>query len=56
MKIQDWDINVIQQLGMVLDAIAAAHENNDLLSLVLLEESKEQQESLVAVTDYVTLL
>jgi hypothetical protein len=60
MKVQHRNINVIQQLGMVFDRVAAGEEyDNFLLRLlvahVLFQECKEQKESSVRRADDVSL-
>lgn len=55
-QLQNGEINVVQQLGVVLNAVTAGEENNDLLLQVALEEREQQQEALVSLTDNITLL
>jgi hypothetical protein len=47
MQVQHRQINVVQQLCVVLDAIAARKEDDDFLLQVALEEGEEQQKALV---------
>ncbi len=58
MEIEDGEINVVEQLGVVLDGVTAAEEDNNLLLLVLhrLEEREEQDETLVGLAKNVALL
>lgn len=57
-QIQDRAVDVVQQLGVVLDGGAAAEEDNDLLLLGLhfAQEGEEKQETLVALAQDVALL
>lgn len=55
-KIEYGHIDVVEQFSMILDAVAAAHENNDLLARVPFQESEEQQKSPIALADDVALL
>jgi hypothetical protein len=54
-KLENREINVVQQLGVVLDTVAAGEEDNNLLLEVTLEEREEKQESLVGFTEDVAL-
>lgn len=55
MKVKDWDINVVEQFGVVLDRVAAREEDDDLLLDVLSQECEEQHESLIRVAHHVAL-
>ncbi|TKW56812.1 hypothetical protein CTA1_6381 [Colletotrichum tanaceti] len=55
-QVQHRQVDVVEQLGVVLDRVATAEEDNDLLLEVALEEREEQQEALVGVADDVPLL
>lgn len=57
-QVQHRAVNVVEQLGVVLDAVAAAEEDNDLLLLGLhfSQERKEQEEALVALAQDIALL
>ncbi|KAH3686753.1 hypothetical protein WICPIJ_002275 [Wickerhamomyces pijperi] len=55
-KIQHWQINVVQQLGVVLDRVTRGQEHDNLLLDVLLQEGEQQEETLVGLTHNVTLL
>jgi hypothetical protein len=55
-KLENGKINVVQQLGVVLNTVAAGEEDNDLLFEVTLEEGEEKQETLVGFTEDVALL
>ena len=46
-KVQDRNVDVIQQLGVVFDRVAAREENDDLLLHVLFEEGEEEEEAAV---------
>lgn len=41
------DVNVVQQLTVKLDAVAAAEKHHDLLASVFFQEREQQQEALV---------
>ncbi len=55
-QVQHGQVDVVEQLGVVLDAVAAREEDDDLLLEVALEERKQQQKTLVGVADDVALL
>ena len=55
MDIEDWDIDIIQQLGVELDRVAGGEEYHHLLVSVLLEEGEEEEEPLLRGTYHVTL-
>jgi hypothetical protein len=55
MQVKDGDIDIVEQLRIILDSIAAGKENNDLLLEVLLQEGEQQQEANVAVNDDIAL-
>ena len=50
------EINVVEQLIVILDGEAGAHEHHDLLLPILLQECEQQHESLLARADHVALL
>jgi hypothetical protein len=55
--VRDGDVDVVEELAVVLDAVAAGEEDHDLLVLeVLLEEGVEQQEALLGRAHDVPLL
>lgn len=56
-QIQDGAINVVEELGVVFDRVAAAEKHNDLLLLGLHspQEGEEQDKSLVSVAQNVSL-
>lgn len=57
MEVQDGQVNVVEELGVVLDRVAGRKEDDDLLLfVVLLQEGEEEHESLVALADHVALL
>lgn len=47
MQVQNGYVDIIEQLSMVFDRVAAAEENDDFLAEVLLEKREQQQEALV---------
>ena len=55
-QVQHRQVDVVEQLGVVLDAVAAGEEDDDLLPEVALEEGEQKQEALVRVADDVALL
>ena len=55
MQIQNRRINIVQQLRVVFDGIAAGEEDNNLLLKVLFEEGEEEEESAVGRADDVAL-
>ncbi|KAG5461665.1 MAG: hypothetical protein BJ554DRAFT_6101 [Olpidium bornovanus] len=55
-EVQDWYIDVVQQLRVVLDRIAAREENDDLLLEVLFQEREEEEEPLFRIAHHVALL
>ena len=56
MNVADGDVDVVEQLGVVLDAVAAAEEHHHFLLQVLLQEREQQQEPLLARHHAVPLL
>ena len=46
-EFEDGEVDVVEQLGVEFDAVAAAEEDDDFLLLVLLEEAEEQPEARV---------
>ena len=56
MNVQDGNVNVVEQLRVVLDAVAAAEEDHDFLFQVLLQEREEQEKAAVCRADDVALL
>jgi hypothetical protein len=46
-KVEDGNVNVVQQLAMVLDRIAAGEKDDNFLFEVLFEEGKEKKETSV---------
>lgn len=55
-RTQNRQVDIIEQLGMVLDRVAAAEKHNNLLLEVPFEEGEEEQEPLVLVANDVALL
>lgn len=55
-KVEDGDIDVVEELAVVLDRLAAGEEDDDLLLKVLAKEGEEEEEALVRVADDVALL
>lgn len=56
MNVQDGNVNVVEQLRVVLDAVAAAEKHHDLLLQVLLEKGEKKEKAAVRGADDVTLL
>lgn len=56
MNVQHGNVNVVEQLRVVLDAVAAAEKHHDLLLQVLLEKGEEKEEAAVRGADDVSLL
>ena len=56
MEVERRHVDVVEQLGVVLHALATAEEDNDLLLQVFPEEAEQEQEPLVRIADDVTLL
>lgn len=56
MEFQNRQVDVVEELGMVLDTVAAGEENNNLLLQVTLEERKQQQKPLIRFTKHISLL
>jgi hypothetical protein len=56
MKMQHRHIDIVHQLPMIVHALTAREEHNDLLPHVLLQEREEQQEPPVGLADDVALL
>ena len=44
MKVEYWDVDVVEELSVVFYGVATREENNDLLLHVLFEESEEEEE------------
>src|SRR6202000_162338 len=44
-QFENREVDVVEQLAVILDAVATAHEDNDLLLEVALEEGEEQEEA-----------
>lgn len=55
MEVKDGNIDVVQQLGVVLDRIATREEDDHFLFHIFLEEGEEEEESAVGGTDNVAL-
>jgi hypothetical protein len=55
MQIENRNINVVEQLGVVLDGVTTREENNDFFLQILLQECEQQHESLVGITNDITL-
>ena len=57
MEIQDGAVNIVEELRVVLDRVATAEEDNNLLLLGLhpSQKRKEQDESLVGVAEHIAL-
>ena len=55
MKIQYWNVDVIEEFGVVFDGIAAGEEDNDLLLEVFFEEGEEEEEAAIGGADDVAL-
>jgi hypothetical protein len=55
MEVKRRHVDVVEQLGVVLHALATAEEDNDLLLEVFPEEAEQEQEPLVRIADDVTL-
>ena len=53
---QHGQVNVVQQLRVIFDRVAAGKENDELLLEVLLQEGKQEQEALVRFAENVALL
>ena len=49
-EIEDVEIDVVQELGVVFDRVAAAEEDDNLFFLHLFQEGEEKKEPLVGVT------
>lgn len=56
MQVEHRHIDVVEQLGVVLDRVARREEDDDLLLGVLAQEGEQQQEALVRLADDVALL
>lgn len=56
MEVKDRDVDVVEQLGVILDRVAAREKDNDLLFDVFAEEREKEHESLVRVADDIALL
>ena len=54
-KIQNWNVDIVEQFRMILDRIAAGKEHNDLLLEIPFEESEEEHEPLIGMTDNIAL-
>lgn len=54
-QIQDRNVDIIQELGVILDLVTARKEHNDLFLQIPLQKGEEQQEPLVRLGDDVTL-
>jgi hypothetical protein len=52
----DWDVDVVEQVGVELDGVAAGHEDHNLLLEVLAEEGEEKLEFAGRVDRHVPLL
>ena len=55
MQIQNRCVNVVQQLRVIFDGIAAGEEDDDLLLKVFFEEGEEEEEAAVGGADDVAL-
>ena len=55
-EVENGHVDVVQQLAVVLDTLAAREEDDDLLFEVLAEEREQEEESLVGIAHDVTLL
>jgi hypothetical protein len=55
MKRENGEINVVQKFGIVIHAVTAREENNDLLLGMFLKESEEQAETEVRVAYHIAL-
>ena len=55
MKVQNRDVDIVQEFSMVLDGVAARKEDNNLLLHVLFEEGEEEEEASVGGADDITL-
>ena len=53
---EDGKIDIVEQLGVVFNARAAAKEDNNLLGCIAFEEGEEKEEALVGLADHVALL
>lgn len=45
MKVKDWYVNVVEELGVIFDRITTAEENNNFLLQILFEEGEQEKES-----------
>lgn len=54
-EIQYWNVDVVEQLGVILDRVAAREEDDDLFLQVLLEESEQQHEPPIRLANHVSL-
>ena len=55
-EVENWQINVVEQLGVVFDAIAGGKEDDDFLLEVALEKGEQEQEAFVGVANHIALL
>ena len=55
-EIENLEVDVLEELGVVLDGVAGGEEDDDLLLLHLLEEGEEEKETLVGVDYDVALI
>ena len=55
-NVEHGHVDVIEQLGVVLDGIARREEDDDLLLPILLEEGEEQHEAVLRLADDEALL
>jgi hypothetical protein len=55
-KVKNGNVDVVKEFAVILNRLAAREEDNDFLLEVLAKEGEEEEESLVAIADDVTLL
>jgi hypothetical protein len=55
MKFQDWYIDIIEELCMVLYGIAAGEKDDNFFSSVFAEEGIEEKDALVGLADDICL-
>ena len=55
-QVEHGEVDVVEELGVIGDAVAATKEHDDLFIAVALEEGEQQQEALVGLAQHIPLL
>ena len=55
MKVEHRNVDIIQQLGMIFDRVAAGEEDNDLLLSVFTQEGEQQEKPPIGGADDIAL-